>query len=100
NPALHSAHVAVDAVPADLTDEAADIPKARNPVELHWTHRVLVARTLFDLLAPTHQIELAGQRSERGVTLEALHGPLEVTRPYLEIAVELTEIVIFVEVDS
>jgi hypothetical protein len=65
NPSLHSAHVAVDAVPAYLSDEPTDFLERGGSIELRLSNGVLVAQSFGDESSVRlPQIRLPGEIAE------------------------------------
>src|SRR5690606_39726663 len=64
DPPVETAHVAVDAVPAHLAHEAADLPEARGPIELDRADGVLVTRALGNEPSLDADVELSRQGAE------------------------------------
>src|SRR5690606_10307004 len=100
-PAEHPRPVAVDPVPHHLPDEAADLAKTRDPVELRHAHGHLVAAGLRHELSADRVVEpgLAGAGPEARIRLHALHQALEIAIRELEIDVELADVVVVLEAD-
>src|SRR5262245_13657113 len=78
DPAEHAAPMAVDAVPQDLTDKAADLLETSNPIELGHAHRHLVPADLRHQRAGPRVDEprLAGCGPDARIALHSLHQQL------------------------
>src|SRR5688572_28507047 len=94
DPAEHAAAMAVDPVPHDLANEAADLQKARDPVDLGRSDRSLVPADLASEGAIARPVvRLAAARAQARIRLHSAHERLEIARWQLEVQVQLAEVV-------
>src|SRR5262249_35944123 len=89
DPAEHATAMAVDAVPQDLTDKAADLIETSNPVELGHAYRHLVPADLRPTRAGPRVDEprLAGGGPYARIALHPLHQQLEVADRQVQVHV-------------
>jgi hypothetical protein len=92
DPAELAGLVAVDRVPHDLADEAADLLEALPAVELRHPGRHLVAPPLGDEHAGPPHVGLAGTGPDPGVRLHPRDQPRKIAGRQVEVEVELAEI--------
>ena len=93
--------MAVEAVPHDLADQAANLQEALDPVELRGADGCLVAAALADQAAAApDEVGLSAAGAQARLRLHALHEQLEIAGRKLEIEVELAQVVELRRVDG
>jgi len=89
----HSAPVAIDAIPHNLSHETAGFLETGHPVELRHAQRRLVTFPFRDQSATFFYIALATRRTHTRVLLHAFNQYLEIPFRQTEIQIQLAQVV-------
>src|SRR3982751_1404198 len=78
DPAEHPAAVAIDPIPHEFSDEAADLLETFGPIKLHHSDRILVPAHLHDLPPIELVVRLTAGRPDAWILLHPLDEVFEV----------------------
>ena len=91
--------MAVDPVPHEFSDEAANLLETIGPIKLDHSDRVFVAAHLHHPAAVPGVVRLTAGRADARIGLHADHQVLEIGGGEVEIEVELADVVELVRID-
>jgi len=92
--------MAIDAVPHEFSDEAADLLEAFGPIKLAHANGGFIAALFGNLLAILHVIGLTAARADARIGLHLGHQFLEIVRRHVQIEIHFRDIVEVIWIDG